>query len=64
MDPIADLLTCIRNANQALKPEISVPHSGIKESAVRILKDEGYLESFNVEAVSYTHLTLPTICSV
>ncbi|MBS33627.1 MAG: 30S ribosomal protein S8 [Verrucomicrobiales bacterium] len=49
MDPIADLLTCIRNANQALKPEISVPHSGIKESAVRILKDEGYLESFNVE---------------
>jgi len=33
----------------ALKPEISVPHSTIKESAVRILKDEGYLESFNVE---------------
>ena len=49
MDPIADLLTCIRNANLALKPEISVPHSTIKESAVRILKDEGYLESFNVE---------------
>jgi len=49
MDPIADLLTCIRNANQALKSEISVPHSRIKESAVRILKDEGYLESFNVE---------------
>ena len=55
MDPIADLLTCIRNANLALKPEISVPHSRIKESAVRILRDEGYLES-----VSYTHLTLPT----
>ena len=49
MDPIADLLTCIRNANLALKPEISVPHSRIKESAVRILRDEGYLESFNVE---------------
>ena len=49
MDPIADLLTCIRNASQALKPEISVPHSSIKESAVSILKDEGYLESFNVE---------------
>jgi len=32
-----------------LKPEISVPHSRIKESAVRILRDEGYLESFNVE---------------
>ena len=49
MDPIADLLTCIRNANLALKPEISVPHSRIKESAVRILRDEGYLDSFNVE---------------
>ena len=49
MDPIADLLTCIRNANLALKPEISVSHSRIKESAVRILRDEGYLESFNVE---------------
>ena len=49
MDPIADLLTCIRNANLALKPEITVPHSRIKESAVRILRDEGYLESFNVE---------------
>ena len=49
MDPIANLLTCIRNANQALKPEITVPHSRIKESAVRLLRDEGYLESFNVE---------------
>lgn len=49
MDPIADLLTSIRNANQALKAEIIVPHSKIKESAVKILKEEGYLESFNVE---------------
>ena len=49
MDPIADLLTSIRNANQALKTEIIVPHSKIKESAVKLLKEEGYLESFNVE---------------
>ena len=49
MDPIADLLTCIRNANQALKPEITVPHSNIKESTVKLLKDEGYLDSYNVE---------------
>tara|TARA_B100000686_G_C15875152_1_gene518310 strand:+ start:44 stop:427 length:384 start_codon:yes stop_codon:yes gene_type:complete len=49
MDPIADLLTCIRNANQAFKPEIVVPHSKIKESAVKLLKEEGYLDSFNVE---------------
>ena len=49
MDPLADMLTSIRNANQALKPEIIVPHSQVKESAVRLLKDEGYLEAFNVE---------------
>ena len=49
MDPIADLLTCIRNASQALKPEIIVPHSKIKESTVKLLKEEGYLDSFNVE---------------
>ena len=49
MDPIADLLTCIRNASLALKPEITVPHSNIKESAVKLLKDEGYLDSYNVE---------------
>ena len=49
MDPIADLLTCIRNANQALKPEITVPHSNIKESTVKLLKEEGYLDSYNVE---------------
>ena len=49
MDPIANLLTSIRNASQALKPEIVVPHSKIKESAVKLLKEEGYLDSFNVE---------------
>jgi small subunit ribosomal protein S8 len=49
MDPIADLLTCIRNASQALKPEVIVPHSKIKESTVKLLKEEGYLDSFNVE---------------
>ena len=49
MDPIADLLTSIRNANRALKAEIILPHSKIKESAVKLLKEEGYLESFNVE---------------
>ena len=41
MDPIADLLTCIRNANLALKPEVLVPHSKIKESAVKLMKEEG-----------------------
>ncbi len=48
-DPIADLLTRIRNANAALLPEVVIPHSKMKESVVRILKQQGYVEGFNVE---------------
>ncbi|MSU04330.1 MAG: 30S ribosomal protein S8, partial [Pedosphaera sp.] len=42
-DPIADLLTRIRNASLALLPEIEVSHSKMKESIARILKHEGYV---------------------
>ncbi len=48
-DPISDLLTRIRNASQALLPEIEVSHSKMKESIARILKREGYVTDFNVE---------------
>jgi small subunit ribosomal protein S8 len=48
-DPISDLLTRIRNANQALLPAIELPHSKIKESIVGILKREGYIADFAVE---------------
>jgi small subunit ribosomal protein S8 len=48
-DPISDLLTRIRNANQALLPAIELPHSKIKESIVGILKREGYITDFAVE---------------
>ncbi len=48
-DPISDLLTRIRNASQALLPEIEVSHSKMKESIARILKHEGYVTDFNVE---------------
>ena len=48
-DPISDLLTRIRNANQALLPAIQLPHSKIKESIVGILKREGYITDFAVE---------------
>ena len=48
-DPISDLLTRIRNANQALLPAIELPHSKIKESIVGILKREGYITDFVVE---------------
>lgn len=45
-DPIADLLTRIRNANSARHEEVLVPSSRMKLDIVRILKNEGYLENF------------------
>lgn len=47
-DPIADLLTRIRNARMARHRELTVPASRMKVAIVKILKDEGYLESFKV----------------
>lgn len=48
-DPIADLLTRIRNANMAKKAGVSVPASNMKKKIVEILHEEGYIGSFNVE---------------
>ena len=47
-DPIADLLTRIRNGQAAGKAEVSVQSSRVKEAIVRVLKDEGYLTDFVV----------------
>jgi len=47
-DPIADMLTRIRNANRALHDSASMPTSQIKEEIARILKDEGYIKDFRV----------------
>ena len=47
-DPIANLLTSIRNAYQAKKNETFVPYSRIKENLCRILSDNHYLKSFSV----------------
>ena len=48
-DPIADMLTRIRNAHLALHKEVSVPRSKIKEAIAAILKNEGYVEDVSVE---------------
>jgi small subunit ribosomal protein S8 len=48
-DPISDMLTRIRNANQALLPVVEMPHSKIKESIAGILKREGYVADYTVE---------------
>jgi small subunit ribosomal protein S8 len=48
-DPIADLLTRIRNAGRALLPAVELPHSRMKESVAKILKSEGYVADVAVE---------------
>lgn len=45
-DPIADLLTRIRNANRALNPELEVPYSRLKAEVTKVLKREGYIADF------------------
>jgi small subunit ribosomal protein S8 len=47
-DPIADMLTRIRNAQSAAKPSVSMPSSRLKLAISQVLKDEGYIESFTV----------------
>ncbi len=48
-DPIADLLTRIRNANQMRYKEVVVPSSKVKLQIVKILKDEGYIANYRIE---------------
>ena len=47
-DPIADMLTRIRNAQAVRKTVVDVPSSGLKVSIAQVLKDEGYIEGFTV----------------
>jgi small subunit ribosomal protein S8 len=49
-DPIADMLTRIRNANQALLTDVEVSHSKLKESIAQILKREGYIADCAVDS--------------
>ena len=55
-DPISDMLTRIRNANRALLPTVDIPHSRLKESIVNLLKKEGYISDFAVEAKPYKQI--------
>ena len=51
-DPVADMLTRLRNANNALLTDVEVNHSKLKESIAGILKKEGYLADYSVEGTS------------
>ena len=60
-DPIADMLTRIRNANNARHETVDVPASNMKKSIAQILLDEGYIKSFQVEddgVQGMIHITL------
>ena len=48
-DPIADMLTRIRNANKALHEHAEMPNSRLKGDIARLLKEEGYIRDYHVE---------------
>ena len=48
-DPIADMLTRIRNANSARHDTVDVPASNLKKDIAKILLDEGYIKAYSVE---------------
>jgi small subunit ribosomal protein S8 len=47
-DPVADMLTRIRNANKALHDRVELPSSKLKEEIARILEEEGYIRGYHV----------------
>ena len=47
-DPIADMLTRVRNANKALHAQVEMPASAQKVELARVLKDEGYISGYSV----------------
>ncbi len=58
-DPIADMLTRIRNANRAMHDAAEMPTSRMKEEIARLLKDEGYIKDYRVvEGTPYSTLVI------
>ena len=60
-DPIADMLTRIRNANEALHPHVSMPSSKAKEEIAKILASEGYVDGYRVEDAKVCKLLTVTL---
>ena len=50
-DPVADMLTRIRNGQQAKHQQVTLVSSNLKEEIARVLKEEGYIDSYVVEAL-------------
>jgi len=58
MDPIADMLTQIRNALQAHLKEVRVPYSRVKFELARVLLEEGFINNFRTETAPRKHLLI------
>ncbi|MDR0319239.1 MAG: 30S ribosomal protein S8 [Rickettsiales bacterium] len=50
--PIGDMITRIRNAQNAGKEQVSMPASGLRQNVLGVLKDEGFIEGFKMKKVS------------
>ena len=48
-DPVADMLTRIRNANSAKHPSVDVPASNLKKAIAKILLEEGYIKAYEIQ---------------
>lgn len=54
-DPVADFLTRIRNAINASHETVDIPASKLKKEIARVLKEQGYIDAFSVEAPDSSH---------
>lgn len=57
-DPLADMLTRIRNAQQVGKPNVTMPSSKLKASVAKVLAEEGYVDSYSVGEGAKPELTV------
>ncbi|NIS62255.1 MAG: 30S ribosomal protein S8 [Proteobacteria bacterium] len=57
-DPLADMLTRIRNASSARHDKVDIPASRLKEAIAKILKEEGYIKNYKVIVDERKHTTL------
>jgi len=57
-DPIADMLTRIRNAQRVEKNEVAMPSSKLKVAIAEVLRDEGYIEGYQVASGEAAHAEL------
>ena len=57
-DPIADLLTRVRNAQSVGHPEVAMPHSKAKAAICAVLEQEGYIEGFSISGELKREITV------